>query len=190
MCCTHSFPWFCSFPLLRCSTTTGIQICSTNCPKEVAFISWIPWVSGNRETIFCITPGMTSKGSVAPENISIGKYSALAITLAIFSFQDAGRTWSREGIAEAVKRLLRERMPLFDSLIRQIDEYPSISAICSAENDISIRNLAAYFFPVKSEERKAFCCAGCRPCSGRAASRAAFSFQRRGQGALFSRCPE
>ena len=47
-------------------------------------------------------------------------------------FQDAGRTWSREGIAEAVKRLLRERMPLFDSLIRQIDEYPDMKQMLQA----------------------------------------------------------
>ena len=48
------------------------------------------------------------------------------------AFQDAGRAWSEEGIGEAVKRLLRERMPLFDSLIRQIDEYPDMKQMLHA----------------------------------------------------------
>lgn len=47
-------------------------------------------------------------------------------------FMHAGRVWSREGIGEAVKMLLRERMPLFDSLIRQIDEYPEMKQMLQA----------------------------------------------------------
>ncbi len=47
-------------------------------------------------------------------------------------YQDAGRAWSREGIGEAVKRMLRERMPLFDSLIRQMDEHPDMKQMLQA----------------------------------------------------------
>ena len=37
-------------------------------------------------TIFCITVGITSNGSVAPEKINMGKYKMQAITLALFEF--------------------------------------------------------------------------------------------------------
>ena len=41
--------------------------------KKVCFIMVIPWVSRKTLTIFRITPGMTSMGSVVPEKISMGK---------------------------------------------------------------------------------------------------------------------
>lgn len=34
--------------------------------------------------------------------------------------------WSREGIAEAVKLLLSENIPLFDSMVKQLDLYPDL----------------------------------------------------------------
>ena len=67
-------------------TAAGIQTDPVCIPREAAFISCIPCVSGKRETIFCTVSGITSKGSVAPEKTSIGKYSRQAMTLAIFSF--------------------------------------------------------------------------------------------------------
>lgn len=42
-------------------------------PKNVFFIIVIPCVSGKKLTIFCIAAGMTSRGSVVPEKISMGK---------------------------------------------------------------------------------------------------------------------
>ena len=54
--------------------------------RKAAFISWIPCVIGKMLITFCIKSGMTSKGSVAPENINIGKYNAHAITLAVLVF--------------------------------------------------------------------------------------------------------
>ena len=67
-------------------TAAGIQTASVCIPREAAFISCIPCVSGKRATIFCMVSGITSKGSVAPEKTSMGKYSRQAMTLAIFSF--------------------------------------------------------------------------------------------------------
>lgn len=91
-----------------------------------------------------------------------------------------------------------------DILVRYIEEWKERKR-CEAEAETLASTEAFYFawcgqqqYDVLFldimmgglEEREAFCCAGYRPCSGRAASRAAFSFQRRGQAALFSRCPE
>ena len=67
-------------------TAAGTQTDSVCIPRKAAFISCIPCASGKRATIFCIIPGITSKGSVAPEKISMGNYKRQAITLAIFSF--------------------------------------------------------------------------------------------------------
>ena len=50
------------------------------------FISCMPWVKGNTLIIFCTLSGITSKGRVAPEKISMGKYSTQAITLAFLVF--------------------------------------------------------------------------------------------------------
>ena len=42
-------------------------------PKKVFFIIVSPCVRGNTPTSFCIAVGITSRGSVVPEKISIGK---------------------------------------------------------------------------------------------------------------------
>ena len=65
-------------------TTTGSHQFSAGKPRNADFISSIPCVNGNMLTIFCIMGGITSKGRVAPEKISIGKYKMQAITLALF----------------------------------------------------------------------------------------------------------
>lgn len=59
---------------------------STAIPNDAAFISRMPCVSGNTITTFLNGSGMISNGNVVPEKINIGKYNALAITLAIFAF--------------------------------------------------------------------------------------------------------
>ncbi|MDE7310232.1 MAG: ATP-binding protein [Eubacterium sp.] len=40
--------------------------------------------------------------------------------------------WTREGIGEAVKMLLDKRLPLFDSMMRQISEYPDLKQMLYA----------------------------------------------------------
>lgn len=67
-------------------TTIGNQAFSIGKPRKADFINRIPCVIGKTHTIFCITAGITSKGSVAPEKINIGKYRIQAITLALFEF--------------------------------------------------------------------------------------------------------
>lgn len=42
------------------------------------------------------------------------------------TFADKRSIWSREGIVEAVKIILNERLPLFDSLIKQLDTYKDL----------------------------------------------------------------
>ncbi len=39
---------------------------------------------------------------------------------------DFGRQWAREGIAEAVRILLSEKIPLFESMVKQMDRYPEL----------------------------------------------------------------
>lgn len=63
---------------------TGSHLFSSGKPRNADFISSIPCVNGNMLTIFCIMGGITSKGRVAPEKISIGRYKMQAITLALF----------------------------------------------------------------------------------------------------------
>lgn len=67
-------------------TATGIHPFFVVKPRKADFISSMPCVSGKTLTIFCIAGGITSKGSVVPEKISIGKYKTQAITLALFEF--------------------------------------------------------------------------------------------------------
>ena len=67
-------------------TRMGNVKCSTDRPRNADFISWMPWVKGNTLIIFCTLSGITSKGRVAPEKISMGKYSTQAITLALLAF--------------------------------------------------------------------------------------------------------
>ncbi len=40
--------------------------------------------------------------------------------------------WSRQAVAEAVKRLLNEKIPLFDSLTHQMSEYPELKRMLKA----------------------------------------------------------
>lgn len=44
-------------------------------------------------------------------------------------FADTKSIWSRRGIAEAVKIMLKENIPLFDSMIRQLDEYRKLRSV-------------------------------------------------------------
>lgn len=44
-------------------------------------------------------------------------------------FADTKKIWSRRGIAEAVKMMLKENIPLFDSMIRQLDEYRKLRSV-------------------------------------------------------------
>ena len=67
-------------------TNSGIHTFESGVPKKVDFISWMPCVIGKNCTIVCIPFGITSKGKVAPENMSIGKYRIQAITLAVLVF--------------------------------------------------------------------------------------------------------
>lgn len=46
---------------------------SNGIPKEVVFRSLIPWVSGRKSEVFCITLGIISYGRVAPEKKNMGK---------------------------------------------------------------------------------------------------------------------
>lgn len=41
-------------------------------------------------------------------------------------FENSGNVWTKQGIAEAVKLLLNENIPLFDSMIKQIDFYKEL----------------------------------------------------------------
>ncbi len=45
---------------------------------------------------------------------------------AIEEFSDARKIWSREGVTEAVKIILKSSTPLFDSLIKQLDTFKSL----------------------------------------------------------------
>ncbi|MCM1232450.1 MAG: AAA-like domain-containing protein [Ruminococcus flavefaciens] len=56
----------------------------------------------------------------------------------ICKFQDEGipegleggaAAWTKEGIAEAVKLLMKENIPLFDSMMKQLDSYPELRDI-------------------------------------------------------------
>lgn len=41
-------------------------------------------------------------------------------------FENSDAVWTKEGIAEAVKILMDEKIPLFDSMMRHISEYPDL----------------------------------------------------------------
>ena len=41
-------------------------------------------------------------------------------------FEESGRAWTKAGIEEAVKSILTDRMPLFESMIRHLDDYPEM----------------------------------------------------------------
>lgn len=44
-------------------------------------------------------------------------------------FEISSKAWSKEGIAAAVKRLLRESTPLFESMVKQLDIYRDLRAM-------------------------------------------------------------
>ncbi len=48
------------------------------------------------------------------------------------ALQNRGNIWSKEGITEAVKMILKERTSLFESMIRQISEYPDMKKMLHA----------------------------------------------------------
>lgn len=54
-------------------TQTGSRTLSVRMPKNACCIIVSPCVSGKKLTIFCIAGGMTSRGNVVPEKISMGK---------------------------------------------------------------------------------------------------------------------
>lgn len=41
-------------------------------------------------------------------------------------FEEPGSAWTKAGIEEAVKSILTDRMPLFESMIRHLDDYPEM----------------------------------------------------------------
>ncbi len=47
-------------------------------------------------------------------------------------FRESSDIWTREGISEAVSMLLDENIPLFDSMIKQIYEYPEMKTMLHA----------------------------------------------------------
>lgn len=47
-------------------------------------------------------------------------------------FENSSNIWTKEGISEAVGMLLDENIPLFDSMIKQIYEYPGMKAMLHA----------------------------------------------------------
>ncbi len=78
-------------------------------------------------------------------------------------FADVHKIWTREGIAEAVSMLLDENVLLFDSMTKQIHEYPEIKLMLQAilfqgkrltyNPDNPAINLAAMFGYVVNEEK-------------------------------------
>lgn len=67
-------------------TRTGRIGLGIESPKNVAFISSIPCVNGKSRTTLCMAFGITSIGSVVPENTSMGKYRMEAMTPARLLF--------------------------------------------------------------------------------------------------------
>lgn len=47
-------------------------------------------------------------------------------------FTDGTAAWSKEGVAEAVKIILSERIPLFESMARQLSEHPDMKKMLQA----------------------------------------------------------
>lgn len=47
-------------------------------------------------------------------------------------FEEVGSVWTLRGITEAVSRILDERIPLFESMMRQLAEYPEIKRMLYA----------------------------------------------------------
>ena len=47
-------------------------------------------------------------------------------------FEDLGKAWTTEGITRAVKAILADKIPLFESMIRHLDEYPAMKKMFQA----------------------------------------------------------
>ena len=47
-------------------------------------------------------------------------------------FEEKADAWTKEGVMTAVKGLLDERIPLFESMIRQLDKYPEMKHMLHA----------------------------------------------------------
>lgn len=45
---------------------------------------------------------------------------------------DSADVWSKKGVAEAVKHILVEQIPLFESMVRQLEEYPEMKQMLKA----------------------------------------------------------
>ncbi len=47
-------------------------------------------------------------------------------------FDELGKAWTTEGVTRAVKVILADKMPLFESMIRHLDEYPAMKKMFQA----------------------------------------------------------
>ena len=47
-------------------------------------------------------------------------------------FENLGKAWTTEGITRAVKAILADKIPLFESMIRHLDEYPAMKKMFQA----------------------------------------------------------
>ena len=47
-------------------------------------------------------------------------------------FDELGKAWTAEGVTRAVKAILADKMPLFESMIRHLDEYPAMKKMFQA----------------------------------------------------------
>ena len=47
-------------------------------------------------------------------------------------FDELGKAWTTEGVTRAVKAILADKMPLFESMIRHLDEYPAMKKMFQA----------------------------------------------------------
>lgn len=77
-------------------------------------------------------------------------------------FDDLTDAWTRRGIAEAVKMILVDQIPLFESMIHQLKEYPEMKQVLksilfmgkriSYNPDITPINLAMMFVYIRNVE--------------------------------------
>lgn len=79
------------------------------------------------------------------------------------TFEDASAIWTREGVAEAVKLLLYEQLPLFQSMMHQLSDHPDLKRMLHAilfqgkrvtfNPDHPVIQLAAMFGYIVNKER-------------------------------------
>lgn len=113
-------------------------------------------VKGIAEEIFRYTDGypylVSAICKILDENLSDGSLRA-----------EQGGAWSKEGVAEAVKIILDGQIPLFQSMIRQLSEYPDLKQMLNAllfqgkrmtfNPDNPVISLTAMFGYIVSKER-------------------------------------